>query len=127
MKMDLIVVYAPIHSSGFKVLDVFDERGLIEFQIVEQAASRFLTEDQLAQDPIHPVFSQMDLLKKFSMECSELSGHANARLMSNEELNQILLSVDHVPEFVEQINKNGQLLENPHSNNGKGLWGKLFN
>lgn len=127
MKMDLIVVYAPIHSSGFKVLDVFDERGLIEYQIVEQAASRFLSEEQIGSDPIHPFFEQMDLLKNFSMECSELSGHASARLMSNEELNQILLSVDHVPELIEQINKNGQVLENPNSQNGKGIWGKLFN
>lgn len=134
MKSDLIIVYSNIDNSNelsilrsYQVVDVFTDAGPIDPMLIEQSAARFLSEEDLVTDPTHPIFNEMDVLKNFALDCADNCQSSGVRLVTIEQMNQVILNANHISEFLNGLNEVGVRSVSENSKSAKGIWGKIFN
>lgn len=104
-------------------LSIFDDRGQIEPEVLEQHFQEF------SSAPLHQYytgpFSDMDSMSRFAFNICQERGRDRVRLISSEEFNQVLESVNDRQALINGLENVGQSLENLEAPK-KGLLGKLF-
>lgn len=134
MKSDLVIVYSNVDNSSdlsllrsYQVVDVFMDSGPVDPMLIEQSASRFLSEEEMAIDPSHPIFNEMDILKNFALDCADHCQAQAVRLVTIEQMNQVILNANHISEFLNGLGEVGVRSVSENSKSAKGIWGKIFN
>ena len=122
----LIGIYNTIRSQNY-LIHVFNDEGIVDQNLLKDLKKEIFGVDgiHLGPEGVGP-FETMEELTQFAFTICDEAGADKITLYSVEDYNGLILNTKSLKDFIEELPRSGNVIENLDSKSKKGLMGKIF-